>query len=350
VRSVVATALGLGLLATSACGTVASPNYGRDVVDVHDAGTIVPIDVVQSFDDVVIAPRDGGDARTGHGPPYPIVLHHGFAGFRDIGPVNYYYNVARDLRAQGETVYEAEVTPFNPPEVRAVELAHFIDTVLAETGSAKVILVAHSQGGLDSRYMISSLGYGDRVALLATIATPHRGTRIADAVLGNVPGLSSDFVDSIAELIGLAYNDARNDANVQATLRGLSEGAAADFNRANPDDPRVVYWSWSGRSNRRTGSVQCSGARFPNDPSMLDSTNVLLAPFAIYLEQNDPVAHVNDGMVEVQSAKWGLWMGCVPADHFDEVGQIANDGPDTAGWEHLAFYRDVVRLAHEAGF
>jgi hypothetical protein len=28
--------------------------------------------------------------------------------------------------------------------------------------------------------------------------------------------------------------------------------------------------------------------------------------------------------VTVQSARWGTFIGCVPADHFDEVGQIAH--------------------------
>ena len=35
----------------------------------------------------------------------------------------------------------------------------------------KVIIFAHSMGGLDARYMISVLGAGHRVASLTTIAT-----------------------------------------------------------------------------------------------------------------------------------------------------------------------------------
>ena len=33
------------------------------------------------------------------GAPYPIVLAHGMAGWEKVGPVNYFFNVARDLRA-----------------------------------------------------------------------------------------------------------------------------------------------------------------------------------------------------------------------------------------------------------
>jgi hypothetical protein len=36
-------------------------------------------------------------------------------------------------------------------------------------------------------------------------------------------------------------------------------------------------------------------------------------------------------------------MGCVPADHLDEVGQLAESGADLlTGFDHLAFFREVV--------
>ncbi|MEI8257021.1 MAG: triacylglycerol lipase [Deltaproteobacteria bacterium] len=349
-RLLVCTMIGL---TPGGCGTTTSPHYGTDAGSEADVrpDSVASVDAPVTIEDVIIAPRDAiSDAHTGHGPPYPVVLHHGFAGFRSIGPLNYFYQVAQDLRGRGETVFESEVSPFNPPEVRAVELQHYVDTVLATTGSAKIVMIAHSQGGLDARYLITRLGYGDRVALLATVATPHRGTYFADAVLGNVPGISSAFIDGVATVLGFAYNAARTNADVQATLRGLSQAAAGEFNRLTPDDPRVVYWSWSGRSNQRRGDTQCSGARFANDPSAVDTTNTLLAPFAAFLEQGNADLHVNDGMVEVASARWGLWMGCVPADHFDEVGQIANSGVNSAGWSHAAFYRQIMTLAHGAGF
>jgi triacylglycerol lipase len=308
-------------------------------------------DVPPPPDDAPAADAAVVDAARGHGPPYPIILHHGFAGFQSIGPLNYYYNVASDLRARGETVYEAEVAPFASSADRGTQLAHIVDQVLAETHSAKVVIIAHSQGGLDARYMISSLHYGDRVALLTTVATPHRGTYIADAILNNAPGLTGALVDAAATVLGFAINDVHQMADLQAALTSLSQSNAADFNAHNPDDPRVVYWSWAGRTNRRTGDVACAGARFVNDPSHVDDPNVVLAPFASLLEQGDPVAHVNDGMVEVQSARWGFFMGCVPADHFDEVGQIAESGADpVSGFDHIQFYRTIVQLGHAAGF
>ena len=51
--------------------------------------------------------------------------------------------------------------------------------MLGETGSAKVNIIAHSKGGLDSKYMITNLGMEDKVASLTTLCTPHKGSIIA---------------------------------------------------------------------------------------------------------------------------------------------------------------------------
>lgn len=308
----------------------------------------VPNDVIVG-DRTIAAPEAA--VPVGRGAPYPVVLVHGFAGFRGIGPVGYYFRVADELRGRGEVVFESTVAPFDSPAARATMLARYLESeVLRRTGAAKVILIAHSQGGLDARYLISSLGWGDRVAALVTVSTPHRGTRVADAIGGRVPGVSDGLLNAVATVFGFTYNEARSRADLRAALDGLGERNAEAFNRSNPNDPRVVYWSYAGRTNRRSGAEACSPAAIDN-PRGVDNTTLALLPFAGFLEQGDPGAHVNDGMVEVQSARWGRFMGCVPADHFDEVGQIAHLLPDLlSGFDHLAFYRDIVRRLRAEGF
>ncbi|MCQ5134484.1 esterase/lipase family protein, partial [Coprococcus eutactus] len=54
-------------------------------------------------------------------------------------------------------------------------IADRIKQIIQETGCGKVNLIAHSKGGLDSRYAISMLGMAPYVASLTTINTPHRG-------------------------------------------------------------------------------------------------------------------------------------------------------------------------------
>lgn len=297
-------------------------------------------------------PDSDASVDAGRGAPYPIVLVHGFAGFRDIGPVGYYFRVADDLRGRGETVFESVTAPFDSSEVRAQMLARYLDTVVfPQTGAAKVVLIAHSQGGLDARWLISRLGYGDRVAALVTVSTPHRGTRVADAVSGTVPGVSDGLLNAVATLFGVSYNEARSRADLRAAFVSLSEQNADGFNRSVPNDPRVTYWSYAGRTNRRSGREQCGDAVIANSPGAVDNTTLALLPFAVFLEQGDSALHVNDGLVEVRSARWGRFMGCVPADHFDEIGQVAHLIPNLeSGFDHRAFYRDMVRRLRAEGF
>ncbi len=57
----------------------------------------------------------------------------------------------------------------------------------SQGGFEKVNIIAHSKGGPDAGYMISSLGMAENVASLVTFATPHRGSRTMDIVFGVVP-------------------------------------------------------------------------------------------------------------------------------------------------------------------
>ena len=67
------------------------------------------------------------------------------------------------------------------------ELAERIRQIVEETGCEKVNIIAHSKGGLDSRYAISECGMGKYVASLTTINTPHRGCEFADYLLSKIP-------------------------------------------------------------------------------------------------------------------------------------------------------------------
>jgi len=55
-------------------------------------------------------------------------------------------------------------------------LSKVVDNVLYATGKNKVIIIAHSMGGLVSRYYIENLGGDSKVDKLVTIGTPNHGT------------------------------------------------------------------------------------------------------------------------------------------------------------------------------
>jgi pimeloyl-ACP methyl ester carboxylesterase len=67
------------------------------------------------------------------------------------------------------------------PVNQALPLADAIDAVMDETGEQHVNLVAHSMGGLSSRYLIQvgDPAYAHRVANLVMIGTPNHGSDLA---------------------------------------------------------------------------------------------------------------------------------------------------------------------------
>ena len=289
------------------------------------------------------------------GAPYPVVLMHGMSGFGTlaVGPieVTYFDGVVEDLTKRGESVYVTLVPPYDTSEARAAALAPQIDAILARTGKAKVNLIAHSQGGLDARVLTSPAGlaYGDRVASVTTIATPHRGSRVADLVMGLVDNLPAAVVDEITgsflSLVQKTAFELQTDPHLRAQVTELSEKyMATSFNPKFVDAPGVTYASYAGRTNLRTGIGVCDGAKYANDPFDLDAPQVLLAPLALFLEQGQ--LKVNDGLVTVASSKWGEFQECVPADHLKEVGQL---GPAAASFDHIALFRRVVERIRLAG-
>lgn len=260
---------------------------------------------------------------------FPVVLVHGWTGWGAIGPVEYFYNVEDVLAGRGYPVYTPVCDPYNSVEIRSEQLAPQLDWVLEQARARKVNLIAHSQGGLDSRRVISTLGYGDRVAALVTVATPHHGTPIADLALGLLPGPAEDALAFLLELIGAAGG---NESDAIASFESLTTGYVEDeFNPRNPDDPRVRYISWTGLTCPL--GIECGD---------ICDVEIRWAYDLIYLEAGD-----NDGMVPVSSAPWGDYRGTVPADHFDEIGQMLGvTGPN---FDHEAFYLQVVRDLAGAG-
>lgn len=310
-------------------------------------------DGVATTDQDVIASEDGlGPVPRGEATESPIILAHGF----DASPENRwgFKGVAEALRADGHTVYVATVPPYQSPAVRAEYLADYVDAALAD-GATQVNIIAHSMGGLDSRYLISTLGYGDVVASLTTISSPHQGSNVADTALAALDGLkvNQKLLDGLAKLWGMTYSDLAGDTDVRAALEGISIAAADRFNADNPDDERVYYQSWAGVSSvggwKNPKDRAACGDVILGDYAKADAMHATLVPMAGFTSHGWSF-YPNDGMVRVASAKHGDFRGCIPADHLDEVGYAA-DGPDgRTRFNHLRFYRNIAFELAERGF
>jgi triacylglycerol lipase len=301
---------------------------------------------------------DDGGTVPRLGPPYPIVLAHGFFGFDDFagaGFLTYFYGVKDDLAAAGEVqVFTPTVDPFNDSSARGAELILRIEEILAETGHDRVNIVGHSQGGLDARVVAAMRP--DLVASVTTIGTPHRGSPIADVVLGLVsdPRLRG-LLDQLVRVIGAPLYDAvGNETSVFAALRQFSTPGVNDFNTRYLDSPSVAYYSITGRTDYAPSDADCAAT---DSPPFVSVYLRVLDPVDLLLDIPEQIVDgglenfANDGLVRARDARWGRFLGCVPADHLDEVGQLLGDRPGLGNsFDYLAFYRGLVAFLRAEGF
>lgn len=113
---------------------------------------------------------------------YPIILVHGIA-IKDFLFIKSFGDIDRILRIEGFKVYKSKVDGFGIVENNAEILKQEILKIIEENKCEKVNIIAHSKGGLDSKYMIQELGMEDHVASLTTLCTPHRGSSFATGIL-----------------------------------------------------------------------------------------------------------------------------------------------------------------------
>ncbi|MCC7644266.1 MULTISPECIES: triacylglycerol lipase [unclassified Janthinobacterium] len=113
------------------------------------------------------------------GQGLPVLLVHGYVCNR-----GYWTKLSRQLARAGIVHDGVDLEPINADIeqfVPQVELA--ITELCARTGSDRVILVAHSMGGLVARAWLRRHGAA-RVARIVTIGTPHHGTVLANLAAG----------------------------------------------------------------------------------------------------------------------------------------------------------------------
>lgn len=118
-------------------------------------------------------------ADTIAGQGLPVLLVHGYVCNR-----GYWTKLSRQLARAGIVHDGVDLEPIGADIeefVPQVELA--IAELCARTGSDRVILVAHSMGGLVARAWLRHYGAA-RVARIITIGTPHHGTALANLAAG----------------------------------------------------------------------------------------------------------------------------------------------------------------------
>jgi triacylglycerol esterase/lipase EstA (alpha/beta hydrolase family) len=110
----------------------------------------------------------------------PTLLVHGYAQNRADFLV-----MGWRLWARGRgRLYGVNYPTFGSIEQAAQALSVAVQRVLQQTGAPRVHLVAHSMGGLVSRYLVERMDGAAQVASLVIIGSPMRGTTRARVSLG----------------------------------------------------------------------------------------------------------------------------------------------------------------------
>ena len=251
---------------------------------------------------------------------YPLLLIHGL-NLRDDWIFSYWGSVTSTLEAHGAKVYLSGQDAWGAIPENARALSRRAGEILAETGAEKLNLLAHSKGGLEARYLISTLGFAGHAASLTTICTPHRGSQAAEEWLKRerICRLAGRW----AENFWRARGD--RDPNFLAAVSSLTPQAMERFNDENPDDPLVYYQSWSARLDRAGWD--------PMDRVQL------------WLTKADAPT---DGLVSPDSAVWGVHRGTLEGvSHQDSAGGRRRTRP---GFDAGTFYIRLVQELAEMGF
>ncbi len=240
---------------------------------------------------------------------HAIVLAHGVLGFDHLNVLgtkhHYFRGIADHLQQHGAVIHATKVAPLGTVPERAEILADYI----AQLDEKRVIIIAHSMGGLDSRYALSNLGLAKQVKALVTIATPHHGSYLAHAA-EKLPGRA---------LLGLLGK-----VGVQTdAVRWLGEAPSKPFNQENLDADNVFYGSVIGETNRK---------------GVLGNP-LLMACYEILLRNRG----ANDGMVPTSSQRWGKELSVIPANHFAQIGWSPRFNANT-------FYLQLLQILCEHGF
>jgi triacylglycerol lipase len=246
-------------------------------------------------------------------PRHPVVFCHGMLAMTMLRmqipeDTNYFFHLRPFLRERGIEALYPNVEPTGGVAARAEQLRDLIRHWTDEP----INLIAHSMGGLDARYLIDHLGMAGQVASLTTIATPHRGTAVADWFCLN-------FRQRVPLLLTLEAFGINVDG-----FRDCRTDACLAFNEVTPDVAGIRYFSY-------TAAVPSSRV----SPLLRRAWNILT-----------PLEGANDGLVSVRSARWGEVLGSLAVDHFAQTP----DGLFVRPGEHfdaVNFYTRLIEdLAH----
>ena len=254
---------------------------------------------------------------------YPVVLVHGMM-VKDMSIRPAFRGITDFLRRQNVTVYVSHQDAIGAVATNAAQLKDEILSILEKEKCDKVNLIAHSKGGVDSRYMISSLGMENCVASLTTLSTPHHGSGLSVKLL-KMPHFMAKFIALCYDTFFRILGDRKPD--LYQLGQDLTIPSMPAFNESVPNAPSVYYQSFSSIAPHKKAFLRYIPYRISR-----------------YCEQDD-----TDGVVSVSSSKWGNYRGSIGADvdHFKMVGIYGSKKKLTGVG---LFYLHIIQELRSMGF
>lgn len=260
---------------------------------------------------------------------YPLLMVHGVF-FRDFRFFNYWGRIPFALKQNGAAIYYGSQQSAASVAACGQELADHIREIIRQTDCGKVNIIAHSKGGLDSRYAITACGAAPYVASLTTINTPHRGCIFADYLLDKIP-------EKVQKSVARKYNAALkkcgdSDPDFLSAVRDLTASSCESLHEKLPNHPDVFYQSVGSQMNC------ASSGRFP-----LNMAYPLVRHFD----------GANDGLVSADSARFGECFTMLTTregrgiSHGDVIDLNRENIP---GFDVREFYVNLVRDLKESGY
>ena len=255
---------------------------------------------------------------------YPIILVHGIAA-KQLRIMNAFGMIGFELERAGYRVFVADTDGFGSIENNAEQLKRFVERVKVECGCEKVNIIAHSKGGLDSKYMITELGMEDSVASLTTLCTPHKGSIIASKIWS----LPMPIKKLIAFFIDMFYCLFLGDKHPDS-MRACEQLQEVD------ESEDTLQFSYK---------VYCQS--YSTSITSIKDCYIMALPMKL---QHHYEIQDNDGMVAEKSTKFGRYRGrCldIPISHVQIIDLFSKKSQKGAIY---AFYKQVCEELAEMGF
>jgi triacylglycerol lipase len=268
---------------------------------------------------------------------YPLVLVHGIAAHDRKSIIDFWGRIPEVLKGEGVELYYGNTDSWGGYESNAELLKSTIEKILKETHKEKVNILAHSKGGIDSRYLIWKYNLGSKVASLSTISTPHHGAEISD-LIDRQEIIHSKLAKRVLDAIGKLYGDKNPDmykVNHQLTTENMRR-----FNEKVIMDAGVYYQSIYTSMNTFLSNIP------------LMKKFLLKNYFDMFFYTHEYIKSIsgkNDGMVSEKSARWG--------DNIIEIkGRISHSEildlkkKKISGMDIPSIYVNIVRELEKKGF